>query len=259
MYKVFILFFVLSESLVGQEILNPISEMDLVADEFLGVNVYGEYFYKQNQILFKKSEQGILSYQNNLYGKINNVDLLNSLESMIFYKDFNVVIQVDRWLGEINKIDLFQNSLFSNIQYVSLANNKRFWVFNNDTQEIQVYSPQLKIIEASTQPISGKVIDFYSNYNYCWVLTEMNLFQYNIYGILLNRYNIKGYKAMTYFNDLIILKKNNELYLLEEGENLPKLLSLPKLSIQDFSVTNETLYIYNGKKVYAFKINEKTE
>ena len=45
--------------------------------------------------------------------------------------------------------------------------------------------------------------------------------------------------------------------MLKKGGNSIELLTLPKLSIQDFSVTNETLYIYNGKKVYAFKINEK--
>lgn len=257
MNKIFILLFFLTINSFGQEVLKPISETDLLADEFLGVNVYGEYFYKEKQILFKKSEQEIFSYQNNLYGKINNVDLFNSLESVVFYKDFNVVIQLDRWLGEINKIDLFQSSLFSNILHVSLASKNRLWVFNNDTQQLLVYNPQQNIIEATTRSVEGEIVDFYSNYNFCWILTKNNLLKYNVYGTLLNSYELPLYESIVFSKNGFFLLKKNQLHMLKNGENLTELLRLPKLSIQDFSVTNETLYIYNGKKVYAFKINEK--
>ena len=257
MNKIFILLFFLSINSFGQETLKLISETDLLADEFLGVNVYGEYFYKEKQILFKKSEQEIFSYQNNLYGKINNVDLFNSLESIVFYKDFNIVIQLDRWLGEINKIDLFQSSLFSNVLHVSLASKNRLWVFNNDTQQLLVYNPQQNIIESTTRSIEGEIVDFYSNYNFCWILTKNNLFKYNIYGTLLNSYELPLYESFVFSKKGIFLLKKNQLYMLKKGGNSIELLTLPKLSIQDFSVTNETLYIYNGKKVYAFKINEK--
>ncbi len=257
MNKIHIILFFITINLSAQETLKPISEFNLKADEFLGVSVYGEYFYKEKQILFKKSAQEVFSYQNNLYGKINNIDLLNPLETLLFYKDFSVVIQLDRWLGGINKMDLFKNGLFSNLSYVSLASKNRLWIFNDDTQQLLIYNPQQNIIEASTRFIQDEIVDFYSNYNFCWVLTKKKMLKYNIYGTLLDSFDLPSYESFAFSKKGFFLLKKNQLHMLKNGSNLTELLSLPKLSIQDFSVTNESLYIYNGKKVYAFKINEK--
>jgi len=231
----------------------------LEADNFIGVNMFDELFYIKNNELSKQTELEYHSYQNNLYGSLNSVDILNSLESTLFYKNFNTVIQLDRRLGEISKIDFNQSNSFNTISHASVASNKRFWIFNGDTQQLQVYNPQQDIIEASSQSIQETIVGFYSNYNFCWVLTEAKLLQYNIYGNQLNSYVLEGYDAFIYYKDYFILKKNNQLYLLAVADETPKIITLPELSIKDFSVTNETLYIYNGKELYSFKINLNKE
>jgi len=232
-----------------------VKSIPLTASTFIGVNMFDELFYVKNDVLSKQTKLEHHSYQNNLYGSLTSGDILNSLETTLFYKNFNAVIQLDRWLGEISKIDFNQSNSFSTILHVSAASNKRLWVFNGDIQQLQVYNPKQDIIEASSQSIQEIIVDFYSNYNFCWVLTKTKLLQYNIYGNQLNSYPLEGYDAFIYYKDYFILKKSNQLYSLAIADENPKLIVLPELFIKDFSVTNETLYIYNGKELHSFKIN----
>ena len=236
-----------------------IKSIPLEADVFVGVNMFDELFYVKNDVLSKQTKQEYHSYQNNLYGSLSSVDVLNSLETTLFYKNFNTVIQLDRRLGEISKIDFNQSNSFNTITHVSAASNKRLWVFNADTQQLQVYNPKLDIVEASSQSIPEVIVGVYSNYNFCWVLTKTRLVQYNVYGNQLNNYVLEGYDAFVYYKNYFILKAANQLYSLSVDDENPKLITLPEILIKDFSVTNETLYIYNGKELHSFKINLNKE
>jgi hypothetical protein len=258
LYILFLSSFFLLQGQEGIEV-KLVKSVPLNADTFIGVNMFDELFYIKNDVLSKQTKSEYHSYQNNLYGSLNSVDILNSLESTLFYKNFNTVIQLDRRLGGISKIDFNQSNSFSTISHASSASNKRLWIFNTDTQQLQVYNPKQDIIEASSQSIQEVIVDFYSNYNFFWILTKTKLLQYNIYGNQLNSYALEGYDAFVYYKDYFVLKKDAQLYSLAVADEKPKLIALPELSIKDFSVTNETLYIYNGKELHSFKINLNKE
>jgi len=247
--------------LKAQEVIEVelIESKALIADAFIGVNMFEEIFYIKNDVLFKKKGEKLYSYQNRLLGTLNFVDLLNSLEMILFYKDFNTAVKLDWELGEISKVDFNKSNVFSTVAYAASASNKRLWIFNSDIQQLQVYNPQQDIVEVSTQSVASEVVGFYSNYNFCWVLTKKELLQYNIYGNLLNGYDIEEFEAFVHYKDSFVLKKGSHLYSLSIASESPKLITLPELTIKDFSVINETLYIYDGKELYSFKINSNKE
>ena len=93
--------------LKAQEVIEVelIESKALIADAFIGVNMFEEIFYIKNDVLFKKKGEKLYSYQNRLLGTLNFVDLLNSLEMILFYKDFNTAVKLDWELGEISKVD----------------------------------------------------------------------------------------------------------------------------------------------------------
>ena len=237
----------------------PKDRVKLDADKFIGVNMFDELFYVKKEVLYKKVDEELYSYQNRLLGAVSSVDVLNSLETTLFYQTFNAVIQLDRRLGEISKIDFNQSNSFSIIKHVSVASNKRLWVFNTDIRQLQVYNPKQDIVEASSQSISEVIIAVYSNYNFCWVLTKNSLLQYNIYGNLLNSYALEGYDTFVYYKNNFILKREEQLYSLPVGGVNPEIIELSQFRVKDFSVTNETLYIYDGKELHSFKINTNKE
>ena len=231
----------------------------LDADNFIGVNMFDELFYVKNEVLYKKASGESYSYQNRLLGSLSSVDVLNSLESTLFYKAFNAVIQLDRRLGGISKVDFNQSNSFSTITHVSVASNKRLWVFNTDIQQLQVYNPKQDIVEASSQSIPEVIVAIYSNYNFCWVLTKSKLLQYNIYGNLLNSYVLHEFEDIIYYKDYFILKKDKQLYAFFVDVKTPKIIELAQITVKDFSVINETLYIYDGKELHSLKINSNKE
>ena len=258
LYILFFLFFFNVHSQESIEVEFQTTEV-LNADKFISVNMFNELFYIKNEVLYKKEKNQSFSYQNVLLGKIYSVDNLNSFEATMFYKDFNTVVLLDRKLGEISKIDFNLTTTFNTIDFATTASNNRFWIFNSDTRELQVYNPNIKEIESVTVPIQDDIIDYYSNYNFCWILTKSKLFQYNVYGNVLNSYKVTDFEKFIYNKNYFILKKENKLYWFSEVGDEPKLISLPELTIKDFSVTNETLYIYDGKELHSFIIKLKKE
>jgi len=257
-YILFFSTFFLTQAQEGVEVTFK-ETIKLEADKFIGVNMFNELFYAKNEVLYKETKEELFSYQNRLLGTLSSVGGLNSLETILFYKDFNTAIQLDKKLGEIGKIDFNYSNTFSTNTYVASASNKRLWIFNADTQQVQVYNPQQDVIEVATQPIDESIVGFYSNYNFCWILTKTKLLQYNIYGNLLNSYVLHEFEDVIYYKDYFFLKKKGQLYALLVGAETPKMIELAQFTVKDFSVTNETLYIYDGKELHSFKINLNKE
>jgi hypothetical protein len=229
----------------------------LDAENFVGVNMFNDLYYVKDNTLFKQSGENEFVYKNIQLGSIANVSIINMLQTSVFHKDFNTYVQLDRKLGQLT-VHEFNTSLeLSAVTYAAMTSNKRLWVFNSDTQQLQLYNPIQDKIEASTLPLQEPQLKFYSNYNFCWVLNTTKLMQFNVYGNLLNSYEINGYDDFTYYKGFLILKKEGELFLLSEEETTLQKIILPEIPIKDFSVTNETLYIYTGKELHSFAINLK--
>ena len=98
----------------------------LDADNFIGMNMFDELYYVKNEVLYKKAKEELFSYQNRLLGSLSSIGGLNSLETNLFYKDFNTVVKLDKKLGKISKIDFNSSTIFSTITHVASASNKRF-------------------------------------------------------------------------------------------------------------------------------------
>lgn len=243
-----------SQEQISVELQNTIT---LEVDKFIGINMFDEQFVVKNNTLLKSTSDQEYAYKNIQLGDMHTIGIINTLQSSVFYKDFNVFMQLDKKLGELHTIDFNALSNFSTVTYAAMTSNKRLWIFNSDTQQLQIYNPQHDSIEVSTIPLQEPIIKFYSNYNFCWALSDTKLLQFNVYGNLLNSYTLDAYEDFVYYKGFFVLKKSNELFLLSEEETLPKKLILPEIPIKDFSVTNETLYIYTGKELHSFAINLK--
>ena len=83
--------------------LNPkfVNSILFEADDFIGFDNIGNYYYIKNNVLFKKTESTILQYQNVSLGKIKKVDIINPLKIVLFYEDFNSVVFLDNLMNEI--------------------------------------------------------------------------------------------------------------------------------------------------------------
>lgn len=234
-----------------------IEENELDADTFISTNNFKTTFYVLENVLFKHSKEikGLdIGYSNFQLGSIASVNTFNPLKINVFYKDFNTVIILDNRLAEIFKIDFNALPDYKNITHISTGSDNTLWIFNENNQELELFDYKTRAARARTLPIKNMVLDIKSNYNNCWVLTKNHLYQYDYFGNLVKKSKNNGYHQIAIDNENVLLKKDNTLFYLRKNTENPIPIALPNLLIKQFYATNQTLYIYDTKKVFKYQL-----
>ena len=136
---------------------NNDQEIDSIGKDILGAS----YFLKNNTV-YKNTNQKTYSYQNFALGNVSSVDILNSQEIVVFYKDFNSVVILDNQLNEIDKITFQDTILFARKGIVN-----KIWLFNADNNKIDLYDYKSNTISLSSQIITDfKPLNMESGFNY---------------------------------------------------------------------------------------------
>ena len=115
-------------------------------------------------------------------GRISSVDIINPLKIVVFFQDTNTVVFLDNKLSEIQRLNFNNLPSFMNVSTASNAGNNSLWVFNVDTQQLELYNYSSNLKITVSQPYPGKLISQASNFNYCFTLTENKVRAFNIYG-----------------------------------------------------------------------------
>ncbi len=256
MKNYFLSFLFISFSIVSQEPIEAvfINETVFKAERLIAVDNFKSLYYTNNNVFYKKNDTKTISYNNLQLGTITSANAFNSFKINLFYKDFNTAIILDNRLAVIFKIDFNDIQPYKNVSYISTGNDNTLWLFNQDTQQLEVYDYKNNITQAKTLPVKSNVLDMKSNYNYCWLLTDKYLLIYNYFGTLISKITNQGFTALDESDENIILKKENTLFYLKKNTETIVPIDLPNLLINQFSLTNETLYIYNNKTLKQFQL-----
>ena len=227
----------------------------LTADHIIAIDNFETVYYTVNTILYKKPKAlPAINYSNVQLGEPTIVNAFNPLKIILFYQDFNTILILDNRLAEIYKIDFNTKQPYKNVSHVSTGYDNSLWIFNQDIQQLQLYDYKNDKIRATTVPVQSEVLDLKSDYNYCWMLTEKFLYQYTYFGSLILKIDNLGYTSLAVNDENLILKSENGLVF--KPKNSSKILPLktPKLLINQFLLTNETLYIYGSNKLHKYQL-----
>ena len=233
----------------------------LIADRFIGIDNYKNTYFLKDRVLHKQGEDGDFIYNALQLGRIFSVDIINPLKVVVFFQDTNTVVFLDNKLSEIERISFNNLSQFLNVSTATTASSNSLWIFNIDTQQLEVYNFKTNMQTVVSQPFPGKLVSQASNFNYCFVLTQNKLLAFNVYGSLLNEVNSEGYEKIVQQNENIIAVKENSLYYIpdfakhrDEILREPIKLELPEITIKDLELSNDFLYIYDGKNLHTFTL-----
>lgn len=236
---------------------NLIKKERLNVSRLIDVSNLNTYYYLNFNEFTKKTTEQTYRYTNLQLGNITNVNTFNPLKINLFYHDFNSIVILDNRLAEIFKIDFNQKTPYRNPSHISAGYDNTFWMFNDNTQQLELYDYKTNTVRAATTPINSNVLDLVSDYNYAWLLTEDSIFKFNYVGSLVFKIKNDGFTNLAQTNENIILQRENSLYYLKRDDSRFTKIALPELLIKQFLVTNETLYIYNNETLYQFQL--KTE
>ena len=252
-------FLFLSLSICAQETIETsvINQKKVDMETLVSINNFETLFYLKNNVLHEKNNLKTNNYSNLQLGKIHSANTFNPLKINLFYKDFNTVIILDNRLAEIYKIDFNNLPSYKNVSKITTGSDNTIWVFNQDLQLLELYDYKANIIRAKTLPVKSTILDLKSNYNYCFLLTTNFLYIYNYFGSLISKHKNDGFTVIEETNENLILKKENKLfYLKKDTGNIVPILTQNFL-INQFFVTNETLYIYDNVTLQELQLKIK--
>tara|TARA_R110000850_G_scaffold203228_1_gene329528 strand:+ start:149567 stop:150352 length:786 start_codon:yes stop_codon:yes gene_type:complete len=259
-YILSLLFFCLFTSLAaqGDGSISVIEKTPLKAERFVGVDNFGAVYFIKDRTLFKQLNTEVFNFKDFQLGSIGSVDLLNPLKVTLFFPDYNTTVILDNKLNEIERISFAMEPPFLNIINATTANDTRLWVFNNDSQQLELYNYRNKNHQVLSRPLSETYVTHTSNYNFCFLLTEEKLRIYNIYGSLLESIPNSKITHLSNNNDRLIYKTGNELVLLSEKLSVKRTLTFDEIKIKDLFLSDEFLYIYDGEFIHktAITINK---
>jgi len=257
MQKLFYILFFLSVTCFSQEKVK-VSLLDsthLKAETIFGVDTFGTLYYSTEDYSFhKKTKDTLITYANFQLGEISSANTFNSLKINLFYKDFNTVVILDNRLAEVFKIDFNTTQPYKNVSYVSTGFDNTLWIFNQDLQQLELYDYKTNKIRLKTVPVQSEVLDLKSDYNSCYLLTENYLYIYNYFGSLIAKHKNEGFESLAFSKANLVLKKDNQLYILQKNKMEIKPISHPNLLINQFLVTNETVYIYDSEILHKYQL-----
>jgi hypothetical protein len=227
----------------------------LKTESIIGVDNFETTYYINHNELFKTEKTITLStYSNIQLGYITTANTFNPLKINVFYRNFNTVVILDNRLTEMFKIDFNTIQPFKDITHITTGNDNTIWLFNQNTQQLENYDYKTNTTRTQTLPIQSEIIDLKSNYNYCWILTKNYIYKYNYIGSLLSKTKNKGFTKLVEANGNLILQKENQLFYLAKDSEIFRELKIPKLLINQFLVTNQTLYIYDDEYLHQYQI-----
>lgn len=233
----------------------------MIMDRFVGIDNFKSIYFIKDRVLNKRGEDGSFIFNALQLGRITSVDIINPLKVVVFFQDTNTVVLLDNKLNEIERISFNNLRDFINVSSATNAGNNSLWIFNMDTQQLEIYNYRSKMQIVVSQPFPGKLLSQASNFNYCFTLTPQKLRAFNVYGSLLNDIPNEGYEKIVQQNENLLALKENTLFYIPDfakrnGETLNETvkLELPEVTIKDLQLTNDFLYIYDGKDLHTFTL-----
>lgn len=260
-YSIFLFFCSLTVS--GQVYtLERIQDTPLVADVFYGVDKFEAAYFSKGKTLYKKSAGKNYQFTALQLGDISSVDILNPLKITVFYTETNTAVILDNTLTEIKYVRFSSIENFRNVSHARTANDRRLWIFNTDNQRLELFDYQQEKVVVEFPPKEDNASAMTSNFNFCWIATEQGVFKYNNYGSFIARLESDPEVLLEQsLGSLALFSKptaseNDEakLYYIPKENTTKFPLEIIDLSVKQFSMHNERLYIYDGQKLTSFEI-----
>ena len=208
----------------------PVQQAPIInhSHDFFVVDHWGNIIMVGNNEIqtFNSKGDKIASFSNSMLGEIATIDASNPLRLLVFYKEFNQVLFLDRNLAEIGtEIDLYEYSE-NETELLCSSPHGSFWTYNSiDNQTVHI-SEFGKTINKSIL-----LSDFWES----TIPSSMHV----------------------YANDLYLLYPEKGILILDQNGQFKKRISIPE--IQNFQVNQNSIIYAKQSGLYSFNALQKED
>ena len=230
--------------------------------DFIEIDNQGYLYLVSNDQIYKIDKTGkeLYRYSNKALGKIEQLDVSNSLRPIVFYKNQALIVLLDNTLSQqegvinLSSINLDQaaciaNSNFDNgIWFYDVAVNEIFKI--NKNAQIQFRSGNLSAILSH---IHLPIISIHENNGNLYAQTSNEILVFDQYGSLVHNFNIVTKHKPIYTKNAIIYHEAESLMIYEMYD-----FSVSKIKLNNsydyLNGTKNNLVGVKGNSIEIFEI-----
>ena len=227
--------------------------------KYKGKDIHDNLFFLQEETLIKTSQDTTWEYANLELGIPTSISLLNPLQVLVFYKQTNTFVLLDRFLSEAKRVDLNTIAPIRVAQWIQNTKNKEVWLYNSLNNELEFFNYQNNTKLTENAIINGEPIDLAAGFNTAYLLFENKITGYNNYGTLIAETNITDVKKISLNSNRLMASYENELEFFDARLNSLGRLKKPKNSMEGVFLSGEKLYIYHKSTLYIYQLTLPTK
>jgi len=241
-----------------------IQKVPLPAERF-SVDMMGQVYWSEDATLIRldPASGDKTEYTNTFLGAIHSWDASNPLKILVFHKDFNTLVFLDKTLSPIRSPVNLDQVTASQVTASCLSHQGAFWLVNPSTGQIQQYDASLKIInqsaaipELSTRDQNSPLIREHNRQLYC-LIPHCCALIFDRFGSLQRRRPLKNVDNIQILNQNIYYFYKGHLYRLNKDLESTGKVQLPTGQDQwDFARMGprNRLYLLRENQLYIYQI-----
>ena len=166
-----LLFLICAFQIVQAQKATFVEKLPFDVDTYVGTDAYKNQYYIEEMAFYKKGPDGNYVFKDFSLGAISKIDLINPLKILLFYQETNTALFLDNRLNEIERINFNTLTEFTNVLASGNAGDNRLWIFNADTQQLELYDYRAQRKLFVSQPLNGELLNLTSNFNFCYLVS----------------------------------------------------------------------------------------
>ncbi len=192
------------------------------------------------------------------YGNISFIDVSNPLKTLVYFKDFNVIVALDRLLNTTATFDLRRSGILQS-SAVALSYDNNIWVYDsrdaklkkmNEAGKVIFESADFKTLFASV-PQPTHIIDK-DGMLYLYD-KNVGLMIFDYYGALKTTYAFKDYEDVFVHNQTFYARKNNFLFYSALNAMRESTIALPVENISQIQMVHPFLFFLSSGNIMVYK------
>ncbi|QES90617.1 SdiA-regulated/phytase-like domain-containing protein [Rhizosphaericola mali] len=197
------------------------------------------------------------------FGTISRMDATNPLKLLVYYQDFSTVIALDRFLNNINKLDLRRSGILQ-AKTISISYDNNLWVFDEQEYKLKKLDDQGNILSTSDDfrvlfqdpPDPDAIIDndgqlYLYDKNLGWFIMDY-------YGAVKKNYPYLHWQNVKVENQKLIGREDMQLDIATLSDFDYNKLNLPLKAedVQTIRFLNDRLFVLSSDNISIYSIQQ---
>jgi len=233
-------------------------------DEKWAVDVIGNIYMTNRKVIEKYDSTGQKKFTQSIksFGKIEKIDPINTMKILIYSEDQQQFCVLDNTLTLTEKCIDFNDVNIGNAIKVAVSGQPdKLWVVDQVNSTLSLLSLSGTMQSQEIKNLSGllninSLKALFENDNNLFLAdTSGTIYQFDLYGSLVNSYRVDPFLSFTILNDSFLLLYKDKIVVLNKNGEFLEEINLPVSGVKSFAVSNNVFHFQSDNKLSTYRLN----